>query len=704
LKGKIDFVPSGCSGETVGSLRCSDALVYCGNADPAVISADNALELLSAVIGSGSTGPVLSTASATGARQTTPNTVASAGLGSLAQRLAGQLFKPGLYADANPASPSLATQADAGLPVQAASISINESEPCDNNDGILSLKGKLSNQGIGSLNLVFHDCLLEGGVFNGSAKLTISAFDLGYLTFTDAVLDFTMLSSSGVSGDILLSGTMRDQLDMAADTETLTLDLVILDNAADRAYRAEGVVVTTVYDNWQNPHSYNETINGRVYDSTHGYVDATTLQPLAYSSLLQPYPDQGGSLSLTGASDSTIRFTVLSTTTASLAVDTDGDGVAEYANTINTSAINGDTGTPAAPVAGESAYPPSTVITDIVFDMSTLKNGAPGNGVSAPGSDNWAITWSGDDHQYAVFGDGRGFSTFNKARASNGVARIEGGKDNYSAFDVFKTGGGSGGWGGKSLGILALGTELYMFRNGTGSEAGAFQQTELYHSTDNGSSWDYTGVCWDSGEFSGSGTIYSPTFLQFGKGYAGARDSYVYIYANEVTSGGWNVQRPGRISLLRVPGDSLNDKSDYKYFSGLNTNNSPTWSSAYSDRVPVFSDQANGTMRTSVSYNAGLGRYLLTTQQVNRFQANGYHIGLYEAPEPWGPWRTVLFDNPADVGPGLNTGSKTVYWNFSNKWLSNGGKNFVMVYTGPGEDEWGTVEGRFVTSPDNTSP
>ncbi|GMR00897.1 MAG: hypothetical protein BMS9Abin19_0239 [Gammaproteobacteria bacterium] len=356
--------------------------------------------------------------------------------------------------------------------------------------------------------------------------------------------------------------------------------------------------------------------------------------------------------------------------------------------------------------AADSVYPPSDVITGIEFDMATLKNTAPGNGASAPESDNWAITWSGNDHQYTVFGDGIGFSTFNTTRASNGVARIEGNKDNYSAFDIFKTGENSSGWNGKSLGILALGTDLYMFRNGNGSEAGAFEQTELYHSTDNGSRWNYTGVHWLRSEFSDNGGMFSPTFLQFGKGYAGARDNFVYIYANEITtsvgSGSWNVQRPGKISLLRAPKASLKDKSTYEYFSGLDASNNPIWSTSSSDRKPAFSDDTNGIMRTSVSYNAGLGRYILTTQQVNRQQADNYHIGIYEAPEPWGPWRTILLKNPAVVGPRLNNGTKTVYWNFSNKWLSGDGKEFVMVYTGPGSDQWGTVEGRFVTSGNTT--
>jgi hypothetical protein len=103
-------------------------------------------------------------------------------------------------------------------------------------------------------------------------------------------------------------------------------------------------------------------------------------------------------------------------------------------------------------------------------------------------------------------------------------------------------------------------------------------------------------------------------------------------------------------------------------------------------------------MRTSVSFNAGLGRYILTTQQVSRLKKENYHIGIYEAPEPWGPWHTILFNNPNNVGPELNNDTKTVYWNFSNKWLSSDGKKFVMVYTGPGRDQWGTVQGQFIAA------
>ncbi|WP_165869173.1 DUF4185 domain-containing protein [Thiogranum longum] len=335
--------------------------------------------------------------------------------------------------------------------------------------------------------------------------------------------------------------------------------------------------------------------------------------------------------------------------------------------------------------------------------MTTLRNVVPGNGVEADESDNWAITWADDDHQYASFGDGQGFRTTNTVRGSLGVSRIEGDKLDYSAFDVFKVGVETGGCGGKSVGILAVGSALYMFRNGTGSGGSAFRRTELYESTNKGKSWSFTGVKWVNNNFIGSDGFFSPSFLQFGKGYAGARDEFVYVYAPEETTSvdtdTWNVQIPGKISLLRVPKVSLTDQSTYEYFAGLDGAGNPLWTTDINGRLPAFEDPVNGIMRTSVSFNAGLGRYLLITQQVNRFRNGNFHIGIYEAPEPWGPWQTILFENAEQAGPGLNVGKKTVFWNFSNKWLSPDGRNFVLVYTGPGADQWGTVEGTFLTPP-----
>jgi hypothetical protein len=341
-------------------------------------------------------------------------------------------------------------------------------------------------------------------------------------------------------------------------------------------------------------------------------------------------------------------------------------------------------------------YPPSELVDSVSFDLATIRRTAPGNDAVAPESDNWVITWAADDHQYASFGDGRGFGSIDRSRASLGIARIIGGRRDYSAVDVFKTNEEVGpGWTGKSYGLLDIAGTLWLWRSGTGSNDDAFAFSQVYRSTDHGLSWTATNVKFKPRNFGGHhrGAVV-PTFLQFGRGYRDSRDGFVYSYFFEDQGDGWEVQVPGLISLARVPVERIDDKDAYEFLSGFEAGR-PVWSSRARDRQPVFTDRVNGVMRTSVSYNGGLGKYFLTTQQVSRFREKGAKIGIYEAEEPWGPWFTVLLVDPWSIGLQSPNAAKTVYWNFANKWLSEDGREFVLVYTGPGQDEWGTVEGKF---------
>ncbi|TNG01451.1 MAG: DUF4185 domain-containing protein, partial [Gammaproteobacteria bacterium] len=301
-----------------------------------------------------------------------------------------------------------------------------------------------------------------------------------------------------------------------------------------------------------------------------------------------------------------------------------------------------------------------------------------------------------DDNQYATWGDGGGFGGDNrKGRVSLGVARIEGTVDDFDPVNIW---GGYKGmakalFAGKSYGILDLEGVLWLWRTGNASDDSAFSLQELFYSRDKGISWQATEVKFTPRDFRHSRPFFAPTFLQFGAGYQGSRDNYVYIYSPNVTLNKWDVQLPGEISLMRVPRDAMAKRDRYEFFAGINDQGQASWSKDVDQRSSVFSD-ANGVMRTSVSYNEGLQRYLLITQQVSRFQKNG-HIGIYEAEQPWGPWRTVLFASPWELG--LQTGNKSVYWNFSNKWSSKDGRQFSLVYTGPGSDNFGVVRGQFIT-------
>ena len=327
----------------------------------------------------------------------------------------------------------------------------------------------------------------------------------------------------------------------------------------------------------------------------------------------------------------------------------------------------------------KSPYPPSPVIQEMVIDWDTLE-------WHAGGSDNWPITWAADDHQYTSWGDGGGFGGSNQeGRVSLGVARIEGDWDDYRGYNVW---GGLNGenpatFEGKSYGILALQGRLYKWVS-PGSDYHNYREARLAVSTDYGATWKN-----EEWAFTQEDKIVLPTFLQFGQDYSGARDSFVYIYAIRLQDARQlQVQKPGQVDLMRVQTRSLIDKEAYQYFSGVDEDGRPIWDTDPANRRPVFENPQGVGWNVSVIYNAGLGRYLLATEHSRSFEGN---LSLFDAGEPWGPWTTVGYYNQwEDAG-------RNFFWNFSNKWTSDDGKEFTLIYTGIGEsDAWHSVRGSFI--------
>ena len=159
--------------------------------------------------------------------------------------------------------------------------------------------------------------------------------------------------------------------------------------------------------------------------------------------------------------------------------------------------------------------------------------------------------------------------------------------------------------------------------SGNASNTTAFKFAQLYRSDDLGATWNFTGVEFsgDDGEFGhndyavGDNGVFALNFAQFGKGYEGSRDDFVYIYAPEIIDPShWDIQKPGKIALMRVPKDQIENESSYEFFAGMSQNDTPTWTDDTSSRAPVWEDAVNGTHRMAVSYNAGLDRYFLTTR------------------------------------------------------------------------------------------
>ena len=340
-------------------------------------------------------------------------------------------------------------------------------------------------------------------------------------------------------------------------------------------------------------------------------------------------------------------------------------------------------------------YPKSDYITGLTYNWATHIR-------LAPGSDNWTTTWADDDNQYSVWGDGGGFGAIggpkDPDKVSLGAARIEGASSNYSdhCYNVY---GGHDAENpayivGKSRGIICIGGVFYMWV-GPGSYPEEFNESRLYRSTDHAATW----VKNNSWAFVKSEGIIMPGFLQFGKNFANARDNYSYIYASRYISD--TSQIPGKIDLMRIDKSQILNRAAYEFFKGFDLSGAPIWTSNLTLRKPVFED-ANGIGRgvgVSVMYNSGLDRYILI---VEHGLSNKGNIGVFEAHEPWGPWKTVAYESGFGAGHIQQT---TFYWNIAPKWLSSNGKDFVMIFTGKDSlDSWNTVEASFTTNQISTCP
>ena len=314
-----------------------------------------------------------------------------------------------------------------------------------------------------------------------------------------------------------------------------------------------------------------------------------------------------------------------------------------------------------APVRGEEAaapYPPSKHITAIEWapPASIIRR--------ARGGDNWPITWADDDHLYTAYGDGNGFEPRLPQKLSMGLALVEGGPDKILGVNLRSPTlerKGDGAKGEKASGILMVDGVLYLLVRNAGN-------SQLAWSTDRGQTWT-----WSDWKFTTS--FGCPTFLNFGKNYAGARDKYVYIYSLDHDNA---YEAADRMVLARVPSNRIREREAYEFFKELNQAGEPSWTDRIESRGTVFSFPGNW-YRSGVTYNAGLKRYLWCQilpdskhPQGPRFQGG---IGIYDAPEPWGPWTTVFYSNNWDVGPGETA-------SFPTKWMSADGKTLHLVFSG----------------------
>jgi CubicO group peptidase (beta-lactamase class C family) len=292
-----------------------------------------------------------------------------------------------------------------------------------------------------------------------------------------------------------------------------------------------------------------------------------------------------------------------------------------------------------AAVKERGPYPPSPVIARVTFGAEIQR--------SAVDSDNWPITWGDDDEQYTSYGDGFGFDPRIDRKLGMGFARIVGAADNYKGENIRSNGEriGDGARSPKASGILMVDGVLYLWVRNTAN-------AELWRSKDRGKTWE-------SG-FRMETSFGSPTFLNFGRNYAGARDGYVYTYSQDGPSA---YESDNGLLLARVPKTRVMDRAAWEFWDGRGG-----WTRDIARRGAVF--EYPGHVQRAEVVRGGLGRYLLA---LSYNHAGDW--GLFDAPEPWGPWTQV---------PGVESWgiAGTHGYRMPIKWMSRNGQEMTLVFSG----------------------
>ncbi len=307
-------------------------------------------------------------------------------------------------------------------------------------------------------------------------------------------------------------------------------------------------------------------------------------------------------------------------------------------------------------------YSPSTVIAGIDWaPIDTIIR-------RAQDGDNWPVTWADDDALYTTWGDGTGFPPRVETKLSCGFARVTGSPADFHGINVRSAAEqlGDGRKGKKGWGILSVEGTLYLWLGHADHNGGAAQ---LAWSEDHAQTWTFAD--WRFDEFGLVG------FVNYGQDYAGARDDYVYAYSHD----GPRADVPAdRFILMRAPKSRVAEREAWEFFEKLD-GDSPAWTADVQRRGAAFTNP-DGCLRSAMTYNAGLRRYLWW-QHVpqpkghkdrgdTRFEGG---FGVYDAPEPWGPWTTAYFTPKWDVGPGE-------HGDFPAKWMSADGQTAHLVFSG----------------------
>jgi hypothetical protein len=130
-----------------------------------------------------------------------------------------------------------------------------------------------------------------------------------------------------------------------------------------------------------------------------------------------------------------------------------------------------------------------------------------------------------------------------------------------------------------------------------------------------------------------------PTFINFGKNNAGARDDYVYAVSTDQWDNGSNLR------LGRVPKDQIIRREAWEFVCAFGPGGEPAWHPDLDEAIPVLSLHRWISLPDMV-YLASIKRYLLLTWRLHKDFSpdDGTDLLIFEASEPWGPFALAYFE------------------------------------------------------------
>ncbi len=258
--------------------------------------------------------------------------------------------------------------------------------------------------------------------------------------------------------------------------------------------------------------------------------------------------------------------------------------------------------------------------------------------------DTFPMTWAEDDEIYTSAGD----PLWGESRSGLDVEKFSGAAPDYTITKLNPMNEylGWGGDGPKPSGMICVDGILYLaFQNmlrtrrpphSLVSQHGS--DAQLVYTTNKGMFWvpalgNISAPMFPGHKFGG------PTFIQFGKNNAHARDDYVYAVASDQWDNGSNLR------LGRVRADRMMQREAWEFVCAFTPSGQPAWHTELDEAIPILSLHRWLGLPEMV-YLAGIKRYLLLTWRLHTdFSPDaGTDLLILDSPEPWGPFSIVHYE------------------------------------------------------------